>query len=36
MRALPGQGFLNVRGAPFVVDAVKKAYASLFSPRAIT
>ncbi len=28
--------FLNVRGATFVVDAVKRAYASLFSPRAIT
>ncbi|MGA7123150.1 MAG: phosphoenolpyruvate synthase [Polyangiaceae bacterium] len=27
--------FLNVRGAPAVIDAVRKAFASLFTPRAI-
>jgi pyruvate,water dikinase len=27
--------FLNVRGAPFVVDAVRLCFASLFTPRAI-
>jgi pyruvate,water dikinase len=29
------ESFLNVRGAPFVVDAVKQCFASLFTPRAI-
>jgi pyruvate,water dikinase len=29
------ESFLNVRGASFVVDAVKKCFASLFTPRAI-
>ena len=29
------ESFLNVRGAPFVVEAVKKCFASLFTPRAI-
>jgi pyruvate,water dikinase len=29
------ESYLNVRGAPFVVDAVRNAIASLFSPRAI-
>jgi pyruvate,water dikinase len=29
------ESYLNVRGAPFVVDAVKNAFASLFTPRAI-
>jgi pyruvate,water dikinase len=29
------ESFLNVRGAPFVVDAVKRCFASLFTPRAI-
>ena len=28
--------YLNVRGAPFVRDAVRKAFASLFTPRAIS
>ena len=30
------ESFLNVRGAPFVVEAVRKAFASLFTPRAIS
>jgi pyruvate, water dikinase len=30
------ESFLNVRGAVFVVDAVRKAFASLFTPRAIS
>ncbi len=29
------ESFLNVRGAAFVVDAVKRCFASLFTPRAI-
>ena len=29
------ESFLNVRGAPFVADAVKMCFASLFTPRAI-
>jgi pyruvate, water dikinase len=29
------ESFLNVRGAPFVVDAVKRCFASLFTPRAV-
>jgi pyruvate,water dikinase len=29
------ESYLNVRGAPFVLDAVKNAFASLFTPRAI-
>jgi len=29
------ESFLNVRGAPFVLDAVRKCFASLFTPRAI-
>jgi pyruvate,water dikinase len=29
------ESFLNVRGAPFVLDAVRNAFASLFTPRAI-
>jgi pyruvate,water dikinase len=29
------ESFLNVRGAPFVLEAVKKCFASLFTPRAI-
>ena len=29
------ESYLNVRGAPFVVDAVRHAFASLFTPRAI-
>ncbi len=29
------ESYLNVRGAPFVVDAVRNAFASLFTPRAI-
>jgi pyruvate,water dikinase len=28
--------FLNVRGSTFVIDAVRKAFASLFTPRAIS
>ena len=37
-RASPGQqeSFLNVRGAASVDDAVRKAFASLFTPRAIS
>lgn len=30
------ESFLNVRGAAFVVDAVKRCFASLFTPRAMT
>ncbi|WP_436602288.1 phosphoenolpyruvate synthase [Sorangium sp. So ce1036] len=30
------ESFLNVRGAVFVVEAVKKAFASLFTPRAVS
>jgi pyruvate,water dikinase len=30
------ESFLNVRGAAFVIDAVRKAFASLFTPRAIS
>ena len=30
------ESFLNVRGAPFVREAVRKAFASLFTPRAIS
>jgi pyruvate,water dikinase len=30
------ESFLNVRGAIFVADAVRKAFASLFTPRAIS
>ncbi len=29
------ESYLNVRGAPFVVEAVRSAFASLFTPRAI-
>ncbi len=29
------ESYLNVRGAPFVLDAVRNAFASLFTPRAI-
>jgi pyruvate,water dikinase len=29
------ESYLNVRGVPFVLDAVKSAFASLFTPRAI-
>jgi len=29
------ESYLNVRGAPFVIDAVRNAFASLFTPRAI-
>jgi len=29
------ESYLNVRGAPFVLDAVRSAFASLFTPRAI-
>ncbi len=30
------ESFLNVRGPAFVVEAVKKAFASLFTPRAVS
>ena len=29
------ESYLNVRGAPFVLDAVRNAFASLYTPRAI-
>ena len=34
-RAGQQESYLNVRGAPFVIAAVKNAFASLFTPRAI-
>jgi pyruvate,water dikinase len=30
------ESFLNVRGGPFVAEAVRKAFASLFTPRAMS